>query len=307
MRRALVVPLLAFALASCSLGDKQAQADRIVAAVEDRLESGPVSGTISMALRPRAVDVPAGFDVENLAIDFDPTAFTSFEAAAAFVIDDAARTSRIAPLATPFPHVLFDAVGIRLLRTDAAPDDARPWLSVDYVDLDENSGSVEELGADTAYGYLAVLDPAVVLDLVAGPLAGSVQATTTAAGVRYDVNVDIPKALEDERGEAYDDDRFEQTESVLDLLKISGDVHPASVMLDEAGRLASFTLSLRVRVQRFEQADLEIAVALGGTAVPAAPPEPTPQELVLVDSLVPLRNSAARSAPEDPLGGLLGG
>lgn len=308
MRRLPLVAAAAVLLASCSLGDKQDQADRIATSVERAVAAGPVQGTITMAVRPRAIDVPAGFDESDLAIDFDPSAFTPFEATARFEIDDAARSSRLVTADGSFPEVLFDEIGIRLLRTDVAPDDARPWLSVDYADLSTDTGGVEQLDAGSAFGYLAVFDPAMLLDLAAGPLAGSVKAEELASGAtRYDVNFDIPKALDDERDEAYDDDRRETVDTLLELMKVSGDVHPGTAVLSPTGDLLRFELALHIRIERFEQADLQITLDLTTADVPAGSPEPTAQQLVLVDTLFPLRNAAAASAPDDPFGGLLDG
>lgn len=298
---AALCPLLAVTLASCGLGERQEQADRVVDAV-DLTASEPRHGTVSATMRPRAVDAPAGFDVEDLALDVDPTQLQLPVADAAFTLDQAAGTAHLGPLdADDHAEVLFDDIGIRLRRPDAAPEDARPWLALDYTSLTEGSGELDTVDPFLAYGALAVLDPRVLLDLAAGPLAGSIAVADTSAdgAVHYEANFDIPKALEDERDDAYDDDRLEQTLLVFDLLRVNGDVHAGEVWVDSEGLVERFVLRLHVKVERYVQFDLELDLRFDhATAPPAGPAEPTADEIVLVDSLVPLRRAAGAAAPQ---------
>lgn len=305
-------PLLAVAVASCGLGERQAQADQVVDAVR-LTASQPRHGTVSATMHPRAVDAPAGFDVEDLALDIDPTQLQLPVAEAAFSLDHAAGTAHLGPLdGNNHAEVLFDDIGIRLRRPDAAPEDARPWLALDYTALTEGSGELDTVDPFLAYGALAVLDPRVLFDLAAGPLAGSIAVAgtsddgTSADGpVHYEANFDIPKALEDERDDAYDEDRLEHTLLVFDLLRVSGDVHAGEVWIDSEGLVERFVLRLHVRVERYVQFDLEIDLRLDHAAAPPAEPaEPTADEIVLVDSLVPLRRAAGAAAPQVALDGL---
>lgn len=294
-------PLLALAVASCGLGARQEQADRVVDAVH-RTVAEPRHGTVSATMRPRPIDVPAGFDIEDLALDIDPTRLQLPVAEAAFALEDAAGTGRLGALdGNGYAEVLFDDIGIRLRRPDAAPEDARPWLALDYAVLTEGSGELDTVDPFLAYGALAVLDPRVLLDLAAGPLAGSIDVVDTSAegAVHYAGNFDIPKALEDERDDAYDDDRLEHTRLVLDLLRVNGDVHAGEVWVDADGRVERFVLRLHVRIERYVQFDLEVDLRFDHvTPSPLVTAEPTTDEIVLVDSLVPLRRAAGAAAPQ---------
>lgn len=303
-------PLLALAVVSCGLGERQERADHVVDAVGLTV-SEPRHGSVTATMRPRPIDVPAGFEIEDLALDIDPTQLQLPAATAAFALDDAAGTAHFGSVdGNGYPEVLFDDIGIRLRRPDASPEDARPWLALDYVDLAEGSGELDTVDPSLAYGALAVLDPRVLLDLAAGPLAGSIAVVDTSADgtVHYEANFDIPKALEDERDDAYDDDRLELTRMVLDLLRVNGDVHPGEVWVDPEGRIERFVLRLHVRMERYVQFDLEVDLRFDhATPVQLAATEPSADEVILVDSLVPLRRAAGVAAPQVSLDGLVQG
>lgn len=295
--------LLAVATAaSCSLGDKQAQADRVVEAVR-RTAAGPVTGSVTATVLPRPVKAPAGFEVSDLALDVDLSKIRLPPAEASFTLDNAASRGTLGPVVGgSFPAVLFDDAGIRLRRPDAAPDDARPWLALDYADLVEGSGELAVVEPSAAFGLLAVLDPRLLLDLAAGPLAGSIAVigTSPSGTVHRRANFDIPKALEDGRNEDYDDKRVEVTKLVLDLLRVSGDVHPGEVWTRSDGRVERFVVRLHIRVERYVQFDLQLDVRIDDATrtSPTTPSRPGADEVVLVDSLVPLRQAAAAAAPE---------
>ncbi len=320
----------AIALASCSLGDGQERADRVTAAaVRTATELGPLAGTIDAELHVQFDDdvdpaqlgglgIGGGADAEAGGLDLGSVvsggAFTD-RVSARMYIDPDERRALLGPVGeSRFPVVHFTDTVVALRRPDA-DDTARPWLAVGLSDLDDGSGSIQEDtfdGPSIAAGILSLLDPRLLLDLAAGPLAGSIDAgvadqlpggTRDAEVMRYEANFDIPRVLEDERDESYDDDRLEVVETVLDLVNIERDVNPGTVWI-RRGPAARW----RIEADDFVAFELDLSLSVEPTSTPDPDFElPTRDEAVRVDSLLPIARAAAEATAPEGMGALIGG
>lgn len=324
-----VVTVATVALAACSLGEKQARADRVThAAVHTATAAGALSGTVE-------ADLTIEIDDDATAALFGSTGDDAAEGAdgpaglvpggagavgdravARFFSDPETGRALLGPTdGGTFPLVHFTDTLVALRPPDTT-DTVRPWIAVGLGDLDDGSGAIEDGtfdGPGVAAGLLALVDPRLLLDLAAGPLAGSIGAGEAdeldgVAVTRYEANFDIPRVLTDTREEAYDDDRLEVVETVLDLLNIDRDVNPGAVWIDDEGVLRRFDLGLQIEADDFITFDLELSM----TVDPAArrDPEfalPTRDQATRVDSLLPLARAAAEAAAPADLGAALGG
>jgi hypothetical protein len=307
MRRALAVTCAAsLALGACSLGERQAQADRIIAAVElvdaDEALLGTLSAQVRVVRLPDAAGV-MGLDAEDVLGEGASVG----SAIAEVVIEPATRRAALAT-AERGRFQVFDGDAIYGRRYDAQPNEARPWL---VVELDDIGDGVElDLTADPATLVMNALSPVLLVDLIAGVLAGSVReiGPDEVAGVattHYEANFDIDKSIHDTRESRYDEDRRESLEDLLDLLGADGRVHAGDVWLDADGRPRRYFLSFVVSPQRGFEVAVDLDLTLTGYG-PVGPPIAVPEdrELVQLESLVAfLRSIVPPPANALPLGG----
>ena len=263
---------------SCGLGDRQARADVIVDAVRAVDEAGTATGTISIEFVLRSTpdgqaDLADGFSTEVLPV----------------ALDLGHRTAVLfAPDGTP--HTLFREDQIVGRRNDALPEDARPWMRLDVEDIDEDETHVD-LREGSPAQLLHVVDPLLVLDMAAGPLAGSAEppASETVDGVvleRYRVNMDVEKTLTDTRRRYYDEDRREEREILFDLLDVEGTIHPGEVWVDEAGRLRRFLWAVELEPVRDLVIEARVDLRLDSFGEPVEVARPGEEEVLAVDGLV---------------------
>lgn len=295
---------------ACSLGDKARLEERITAA-PGRLEGALVAGT--MSVESRLTDVPAGVSAFGPGIggagagaDGDPPEFPAEGvslglARVSFVLDLA--TSRATLLktdeATPQPAepaVVFDDLVLYGRRGGIPADDARPWVRLDLDELDESAGALDPLdGTGTTAIY--ALHPALLADLVAGTLTGSIEQREPAAEdaslapgtTRYAVNVSVRKALEDRRRARYPERRRESIEELLRLLGVVGDLHPGEVWLDGEGRMRRFRIEFGQEPQRKVKFRMVVSVDLPPATpgeAPALVPAPGVDKVLGVDSVL---------------------
>lgn len=295
--------LLGLGSAACGLGDKAALEDRITDAPA-RLEGQIARGTITV--ETRFVSAPSGggvggvggFGAPGVGGDAEPAG--GFEIPEGgiplgaetrpFMLDLATSRATLGAADGSGPSVIFDDLVSYGRRGGIPADDARPWVRLDLDDVGESAGELQLFSGQGADAINA-LHPAIVADLAAGTLTGSIETIgpETIDGVEtthYAVNIAIDKALADVRRSRYPEDRRELVERLVELLGIDGDVHPAEIWLDADGDLRRFSVTLAQRpVTKVEFAlVVTLDIAEVGGAYDTVPP--TPQEVLSVDSVV---------------------
>ena len=309
---------------ACGLGDKARLEDRITSAPA-RLEGSIVAGTLSV--ESRLVDVPAGVGVSAFGASFggangEPTTFprggVSFGLATApFVLDLASsRATLLKPAAadpqpaSAAPAVIFDDLVLYGRRGGVPADDARPWVRLDLDDIDDTAGELDPIDGAAAAAIFA-LHPALVTDLVAGALTGSIErrkldpddASLAPDTTRYGINVSVRKALQETRRSRYPEDRRASVEELLRLLGVKGDLHPAEVWLDADGGLRRFRVELHQEPQRKVKFRLLVGVDLPPVAdgeTPEVLTAPGVDQVLGVDSVLRFTSTvAATGAAED--------
>lgn len=305
---ALVVALLA----GCGLGDRQRDADAIVDGTKAAFEVGTARGTV--AIEAQIVEVPdalgsiggvsLGGGELGAALPGQEQQLQGPPPIVADVVLDFER--EVAALTMPgqdVPFAIYDGLETYGRRYNAGERDARPWVRLDLEDLEEGSSELSFTEDPPFLGGFA-LNPIVLFDLAAGPLAGSIEqlGTETIAGAPtsgYDANFDIEKVLRKTRRSRYDEDRREAIDEALNVLAVKGTTHAGQVWLDGDGIPRRFAITLREEPIKKLKIDLRITfelTELGGAADIAVP---SPRERIEVDNLVQLLRSAV-PAPGSP-------
>lgn len=256
----LVIACAAIVAGGCGVGDKQHDADAIVAGRRAVTKSGGVNAVIhyrsvpkraSSAVRestdggglapglgrqgPAALDVAVQFDFAHGATVVDvPTPPAAADGSAAPTIEG--------------PDAMFDGDVAFVQRVNRRPAERRVWARLDFRGLDEDERAPDQTdySPDERLETVAkTINPQLLLDLVDGTLAGSVERVGTDAvdgvdAVAYRANVSIEKSST-ELG--LDEDALATRKRVFALAGISRDVNPARYWLGRDGRLvrASFT------------------------------------------------------------------
>lgn len=297
-RRAAGTAALALALAGCGLGDKQADADAIVDATEAAFARGTATGTLSVHAEVKKVpDSLGSIGGINLGAADDPDAaaamFNQQQArplVADVVLDFDRETAALRLPGAEQPFAIFEGLESFGRRYNAGERDARPWVRVDLEDLEEDTGGLS-FTEDSPFVGGFVLNPVVLFDLAAGPLAGSIEegASDDVAGtpaIPFDANFDIEKVLRRTRRERYDEDRRDAIDATLDVLAVKGRTHAGQVWLDRDGMPRRFTIRLREEpIKRF-QVDLVITLELTSFGEPTDIEVPGPEERIEIDNVV---------------------
>lgn len=314
-RRRAVAALAGLALLAggCGLGARAELEDRITSAPR-RADRGSVAGTMTIEIR--FVEGPAaggGIGVPAGAEDFEMPEGGMVLGTDAVRFEMDLGTSRAALLreGSDSPFVYMDDLVMYGRRSGVPDDDARPWVRLDLEDLDEGGGELNPFGENVVQA-IAALHPALITDLAAGSLTGSIHARgrDDIAGVRttrYDVNISIDKALGDKRRARYPEDRREVIDQLIEVLGVDGNLHPASVWIDDEGLLRRFSVSLTQHPAT--RVEFALAVTMdyetyGGTYEDHLP---TPQEVLTVDTVLrfigvvgaPAEEAAPSAAPSD--------
>lgn len=309
-------------LAACGLGDKAALEERITAAPE-RFDATVVAGT--MTVESRLAKVPAGSapgaagavaalggGSTGEAPKFPEEGISFGTVTVGFALDLGASRAVLTAAGAPAtePTVLLDDLDFYGRRGGVPADDARPWVRFDLDHLDDTAGELDPF--DRGLDAVWALHPAVVTDLVAGTLTGSIETAPPAAdpaadavnGVpttHYEVNVSLDKAFSDIRRSRYPEDRREMVDDLLQLLGIDGDLHPADVWLDADGRVRRFRVELTQEPIR--QVEFRLVVTLEFTEVGAGPAlavtPPGPDLVLGVDSVVRFVRTVAATGDSD--------
>ena len=283
----------ALALVACGIGDKAALEERITGA-PGRFGSDFVTGFVHF--ESRLVEVPEGVGLGGVALpglpgggDIPDGGVVVRESGAAFTLDLPGSRATVRRAPGDPPLVVMDDLVFYGRRAGVPDDDARPWVRLALSDVTEDAGEIQPFD-DGAAGVAFAFHPALLVDLVAGTLTGSIDAAGTEEvnGVettRYDVNISVRKALGDVRRDRYPEERREQVEELIELLAIDGDVHPGEVWLDGGGIVRRFSIRFRQEPQTRVEFDMVVTVDIldVGGAFDASVPEP--REVLSVDSV----------------------
>ena len=225
------------ATAACGLGDRERLA-REIEAGPSRAGSAVASGTLGVGYTVDLDELPEEQRdrIRKQAADATGEPLETVE-----VVVDLARR-RGAYLRDGKVVVFHDDRVVYGLRSDAAPDDARPWLKLDLADIDDGEAPLNPAKDGPFAGFL-LLNPALLLDLTAGPLTGSIE--RQAEGRTYEANFDIEKVFTDVRRKTYPEDRLEIVNDVLEVTAVDGLVHHGKVSLDGEGRPSVFRIELK--------------------------------------------------------------
>jgi hypothetical protein len=307
--------LASLAITGCGLGDRAARADGIIDSVDLAFAEGTATGTLSTSMRfvhlPDGAGailgaVPAGADddsspVAQLAKAQEAAAERPFEVAVTLDLPgDRASVALGNHLDEPF--AVYDGLAAYGRRWSAGPRDARPWVRVDGADI--NEGDEVDPTQDAPQLFAFAINPVRLVDLLAGPLAGSVRSVGTeqigdVATTHYRANFDIDKVTKRTRRDRFDEDTRDAFDDLLDVLAVSGRVHPGEVWLDADGRPRQFTLRLKEEPIRHFVIEHTITLRIDAYGVDARPVVPSARERIDVRSVVQYLRSTIPS-PRTP-------
>lgn len=295
MRRLLALVAVAAVIApACGLGEKEEFAEQVTAATALAIEAGTVKGTLtaSMRIADAPVDVPAE---------------ATLDMSAAFVADLGSHRSVLTD-----QHLVHDDLVLHLRRADAEENDARPWLTLDLDDLNEDAKLPFTNNEPIRFPYtMFAIPPAVVIDLVAGALTGSLEllGPDEIDGVPvtgYRGNFDLEKTLTDTREEDYDDDRREAVERTFETLDIKESVHPGRVWLDAEGRPRRVEITFDMKPRNRWTFEMTLTLDLVEWGVDAPFDLPESQETIRISSITRLMTELGRAFPLPELTALPG-
>lgn len=299
-RTAVALLLVAgLALAGCSLGEKKDLTDRVIGSVERLREAGPHAGEVAIDFRvsempglPGGGSPPLSVPPGAVGAAGAPGAGAAAGAAAglggaglryAAVVDAGAGRAELRPAPEVDPIVIFDNGVVFARRTGSGS--SRPWAALDFGELDRvETPSLEAAIAAFGPTTAGLIDPNVVLGLVAGALSGSLDdkgpATVDGQPVRrFDVNVSIDKAeVElDLREEERDIGR-----RMLRSIGVTDDVLPARVWLTPDGDLVR--AEVRFPQEPAPRVEFETVYRVTVGAAAARPRVPRSQQVLAVES-----------------------
>lgn len=307
-------------LSGCALGDKSDMEARITSAparldgstvrgtlaVESRLVDLPAGGVSGLGVPSAAAGVASGAVTEAPAVSFPEDGVVFSTRAVGFVLDLSADRAVLLRPDDGEPFVLIDDVVFFGRRTGIPDDDARPWVRMSLRNLAESTGVVNPLDQNRAAAdAVAVAHPALFVDLAAGMLTGSIEQVGTEsvggeATTRFDGNVDLDKALRDQRRGRYPEERLEAIEALVEALGVDGGVHPASVWLDADDGLRRFSVRLVQRPVRKVEFALTVTLEIQ-SAADLDLVTPTAREVLSVDSVLRFVSTVAERRDEGAL------
>jgi hypothetical protein len=245
-------------LASCSLGEKQDIADRASGARE--VDRGSRAAVVSLAIRPLKLPTGVAEGGEAMA-----AASAGLYAAAPAAVDIAAGRSvllapptaaaRIAALTGSAPMepaalVFTDRETTIVRRPAREVVAARAWYVLELDRAKEVTKPTTSVALTSRNpSDLAVLTPTLMVDLLAGVLAGSV----TQRGSEITGRLSIDKA---NREDDLDDDAIEARTEAFRLFAITDDVHDFRLVVGEDGALEE--LEIRLKMKPDKQSSIEL-------------------------------------------------
>jgi hypothetical protein len=281
----LLVPLLILPATACGLGEKEAYADRVIAAPRAAIERGTVAGTITSYVEL----VKAPFELDQAT--GRATGFST-----PFVADLGAHRSQLET-----SQLLHDDLVIHLRRADAEENDARPFITLDVTDLPENAGLPFQVrGAYMLPFAVFTLPPTVLVDLMGGALTGSLRSlgTDDIDGTRvtgYSGRFDLDKMVTDTFDDEFDDDRTEGVEHAFDILDIPGRVHAGKVWLDGDGLPRRFEITFDQKPRRQWTFEVTMTIDFLAWGDPVAFEVPGNDDTIRIGSLSRLTNEIGAS------------
>ena len=171
-------------------------------------------------------------------------------------------------------------------RMTTSQRERRPWIRVDLKRInDTNKPTFTELLQQTNPGYIVVLSPQLMLDMLAGALTGSIKhVKDTSDGAQYEFNVSVDKA---NRTLRLSENARKDRKKLLRTLAITGDIFKSTALIRADGSLAEFGITFRATPDR--QATLNLVAELktfppGGQALGRLR-APTSSETIRVNSV----------------------
>ena len=280
--------LCAVVAGGCGLGDRQDRAERIRGARATAVQEETASGVLTLELSrdpDMAAAVPAGSDAAEMlaAVPMSATLAVHVD------IDFAAQRARVVPANVPDAGgSVFDRTTLFVRRSNLRPSEKRVWAKLDFEGLPEDEPRFhppeDDLNSELIAAATAI-NPAHVVDLAVGALAGSVtqlgrEDLDGVMTTKYEANVSIDRALT----ELDLDDAHRATRELMLrlLLGLNEDVRPGQFWIDDDGRLRKARLELRQRVSRNESNDLVLTLTLPAYGAAVDIPSPTSEEIVEV-------------------------
>ncbi|MEA3056105.1 MAG: hypothetical protein QOD30_1537 [Actinomycetota bacterium] len=306
LRRPSAVVLAGLLLAGCGLGDKAQRADSIINSTKVAFAAGTASGTITTSMRflrlPDGVGGLVGSaggsdDASGSGASQSPTQQLAQAQMKQIQRDFSVRVDMDMPkdqASVSLPKsdkafAIYDGLTSYGRRWSAGPRDARPWVRVDGRDI--NEGDEIDPTEDAPSFFAFALNPVLLVDLISGPLSGSVKkvgiekigrVTTT----HYTANFDIEKVQKHTRRKRFPEDTRKATDDVLKVLAVSGKVHKGEVWIDSAGLPRQFTIRLKEEPIRHFVIEHTITLRLNTFGSRSTLVVPTARERIDVRSVV---------------------
>lgn len=317
VRRSSAVLALALVLGSCGLGDRQQQADTIIDSSKAAFAAGTALGTLTTSMQfvrlpegagsflgnaggpPARSDgaaadgaVAGSSDTPDPRQQLAQAQQQQMERAFTVVVAlDLKRDQAAVALASKpdKAFAIYDGLRSYGRRWSAGPRDARPWVRVDGADINESDEIDPTEDAPAFFAF--ALNPVLLVDLIAGPLAGSVRrvGTETLEGVEtthYKANFDIDKVMRKTRRSRFPEDTRKAYADVLEVLAVSGKIHKGEVWVDAQGRPRQFTIRLKEEPIKHFVIEHTITLRLATFGEKAELVIPTPRERIDVRSVV---------------------
>ena len=328
-RTAVVVTALMALVATgaCSLGDRQAMANRVIAAAKRTGSGGVVRATVSVNVKviptklpvapgpPKissgsapnlaaiidfgagraALGIPTG-DVAHAAALFDGTRMferrdVKLPAQAAAAVAGAPSNIALLAVAATTPPPAAPPVEAPPADGQAAATRLKRPSQVQRRWLAFDFAGLDKKDSTRVAGSFAI-SPIAIWRLAVGALPGSmkVAGTETVGGggtTHYRMNVSRDKA---ERGLPESDRK--QLDKMFRANSVGGDVFPAEAWVDSDGRLRRFSVRLGQSLSRTDRDDLTVTIEAQEFAVAVAVPLPDPKETATVRDLGQLVHAA---------------
>ena len=292
IRRAAVLVLVAImAAGACGLGDRERLA-REIEAGPAKAGGAVAAGTLGIGYTIDLDELPeqARDRMRTQAADATGDPLETVEV----VVDLAKR--RGVYLRDGKVVVFHDDQVVYGLRSDAAPDDARPWLKLDLADIDDGEAPLNP-AKDGPFAGVMLLNPALLLDFTAGPLTGSIE--RRAEDRTYEANFDIEKVFTQVRRKTYPEERLEVVNDVLEVTAVDGLVHHGKVSLDGEGRPTVFRIELKRSDDYGVRVNLVLILTLDKWDVPFDIARPGDDSLLQLDGF---RQFLRGIQPKQPAG-----
>ena len=307
--RLCAIGLVALALPACGLGDKQHRADAIIDSTKAAFAQHSALGTISVSMKFLRIPDGAGAVLGNAGgggssasgAQAQQQIEQTFKTVVALDLDHDQGRGAV-PSHPTAPFAIYDDLVSFGRRWSASPRDARPWVRVDSNDL-TNGEKLDPIQDIPTFATFA-LNPVLLVDLIAGPLAGSVKTLGTekvgdVATTHYQANFDFDKVMRNTRRSRFPEDRRKAIEDVLDVLAVSGKVHEGDVWIDAKGLPRQFTLRLKEEPIKHFEIEHTITLDLSSFGEDATQTIPTARERIDVRSVVQFLRATIPS-PQTP-------